>query len=180
MRLFNAKIIDRHLEGDGAGVESSDGWACLLARAESLKFLCVVDEVSNAPTLTIDFYGALADVSSPELTKRLVSQPVSGPTTIAATFTAQDSGFPPPRHLFVVASIAGAGGVAHLRVWACGRGPQLLEATPAAQATFASQLVAARMVADEDRLPGQKRLLKQGASLFYPPELWEPSLKWER
>jgi len=51
---------------------------------------------------------------------------------------------------------------------------------PATAATFSSQLAAARMLEDEDRLPPRKRVLKQGASLFYPPELLQPSLKWDR
>lgn len=181
MRLFNAQLLDEHLEGGGAFTEPPWAWACFLARAEALKFFCVTDQVTGSPTLNVDLLGGNAG-DPDEMTKQALINKVlaAGTTVITATYSSQDAKFPPPRHLFIVASIAGAGTKAHVQLWVCGRGPQLLEAIPPASASFASQYAAARVLADEDRLPLKKVVLRAGASVFYPPELFLPSLKWER
>lgn len=187
MRLFNAKIIDRRLEGDSVAM-ASEAWACLLARAESLKFVCFVDQVINSPVLHLELFGSAIDADliqsfiGFEIVKSLKvlsDGTVTGATTITAAYSQTDGAWPPPKHLFVEATLTGATGTAHIEVWVCGRGPQLLEAAPATS-TFAAQLAAARACEDENRLPSCKRVLRQGASLFYPPELFEPSLKWDR
>lgn len=188
MRLFNAKIIDRRLEGDTITM-ASEAWACMLARAEALKFVCFVDQVSTSPTLHVELFGGAiaADLEQSFMTfqylqslKVLINQSVSGAATISATFSPADATWPPPKHLFVEATLPGATGAAHIELWVCGRGPQLLEATPPSAATLPALLAAARACEDENRLPARKRVLRQGASLYYPPDLFEPSLKWDR
>jgi len=183
MRLFNAEIFDEHLEdpaGAGSGAISSVAWACLLARAETLRFTFLVDGVTGSPTLVVALIGSNADGYYQETEKYLYQNTVSSSTTIAATYSSTDVTYPPPRHLFVEALVFGAGTKLHIKVWVCGRGPQLLEPIPITTATFANQYAAARMIDDEDHLAGRKQVLKQGASLFYPPELILPSQKWER
>jgi hypothetical protein len=183
LRLFQAKLIDEFLEdpnGAGAFAISSTSWACLLPRAEALKFTCVVDTVTGSPTLILNLLGSNSDWNYLELTKPLFAASVSGVTTITPFYSPADATYPPPRHLFLEAVVTGSGTKAHVKLWVCGRGPQLLEPTPPAPPTFAAQYDAARFIADEDRLPGKKRALKQGASLFYPPGLFLPSLKWDR
>jgi hypothetical protein len=183
VRIFNAKIIDAHLEdssGGGAGAESSTAWACLLPRAETLKFTCLIDTVTGSPTFTLKVLGSNADWNYQETTASTTTAPFSSATTVILVYSTSDPHYPPPRHLIVTATITGSGTKGHVKVWVCGRGPQLLEAMPPAGASFVAQYAAAKMIEDEDRLAGRKRALNQGASLFYPPELFLPSLKWDR
>lgn len=183
MRLFNARIIDKHLEGDGATALADEAWGCLLVRAEALKFVCLIDEVTNLPTITVDLLGAAAaDFNNTEDTKKqlLSAGPLSAAKTVSGVYSPADTTCPPLKYLRIQAALSGADATAHVRLWVCGRGPQLLETTAPTSSTFASQLAAARMCEDENRLLGKKRLLRPGASLFYPPEVFEPSLKWDR
>jgi hypothetical protein len=69
---------------------------------------------------------------------------------------------------------------AHVRVWVCGRGPQLLDPMPMVQPSFSAQYQAARQLADEDRVSIAKRVTKPGVSQAFAPELFIPSLRWER
>lgn len=178
MRLFQALILDEHLEGT-AFYESSYAWGFLLARAEALKFICVADQVTGTPTLTISLSGGNMGDSGETTKLNLISGGLAaGTNLLTGTYSAADTTFPPPRHLIVDASLSG--NTAHVRLWVCGRGPQLLEAIPQASASLSAQAAAARMLADEDRLPLNKRVLRQGQSAFFPPELLLPSLKWER
>lgn len=182
MRLFHAQLLRDHLEGDGDLVLSSMAWTCLLSRAEALKFICVTSGVSGGtPQLTLTLAGA-ADFGYFETSKALLSQvPLSSTgNTFQVSYSASDSTNPPPKHLFLEATLNGTDPKALVEVWVCGRGPQLLEATPPAVPSFQAQYAAAKMLEDEDRLPGRKRALPPGASLFYPPELFLPSLKWDR
>lgn len=183
MRLFQAQVLDEFLEGDGASGEPAHSWGLLLARAESLKVTCIVDTVVASPTLTVTLLGGISDVTYFEATKSPIVPATglgTGTTVLTGTYSGLDAGFPPPRHLTLNAVINGAGGKAHVRMWVCGRGPQLLEALPPSQATLPAQLDMARRLADEGRLPLKKRVLSPGASVFYPPDLWLPSLRWER
>jgi hypothetical protein len=183
MRLFQAQLIDRRLEGTGAVAIQSEPWRSLLTRAESLRFFCVADQVSGtSPTLALTLKGsAESSFNHGETTKSLFSQVLSaGINVITASYSPADS-YPPPRHLGVNATLTGSSNpVAHVQVWVCGRGPQLLEAIPPVAPTFAAQLAAARKCADEDLISTRKAVLPQGASLFYPPELFQPMLKWDR
>jgi len=180
MRLFNAEIFDETLEGDLAHAEAPYGWNLLLARAEALKFFCVADQVTGTPTLSVTLSGQNAGDSG-EQTKIVINKALAaGTNLVTGAYSSQDPLFPPLRYLFVSVQITGANTKAHIRLWACGRGPQLLEAIPPASAQFSEQHAAAKMLADEDRLPLKKQVLRQGASLFYPPELFLPSLTWER
>lgn len=186
MRLFQSEILDERLEVDGAGAGgqafSSNGWSLLLARAETLKFFCIVDQVVGSPTLTVHLLGSTSDISNPEFTKSSLvpATGVSGGKILTGTFGSGDTGFPPPRHLIAWAILSGNSTKAHVRIWVCGRGPQLLEAIPPAAASFRAQYAAAKMLDDEDSVSLKKQSLRPGASLFYPPELSDPSLKWER
>ena len=174
MRLFNAKILDEVLEGDGAVGECNLAWEFLLPRAESLKFTCIVDEVTDATaTLTL----VLADDSGAEV---LLVPGLSIPNTFSSAFSPLDSLYPPTRNLIVVAQLNGTNGPkGRVRVWACGRGPQSLEVAPP-PTSFAAQYQIARLIEDEDRIAARKRVLKLGASSGYVPEQFYPSLKWER
>lgn len=178
MRLFHAQIIDEVLEGDATTAECSLAWSYLLPRAESLKFTCVVDQVSGtAPTFSLDLYeGTAADF---RLMTHLV--PASGiPATLSGAYSITDPTYPPGRYLVPIATLNGSNGPkAHVRIWACGRGPQLLEAMPG-QASLAVMYQAARMIEDEDRLPARKRSLKQGASAAHSAALFDPALRWDR
>jgi len=180
MRIFHAKLFDETLEGNGAFLEPSWPFTALLGRAESLKFFCVADQVVGAPTVDVTIYGGNAG-DSDETTKSVINAPLSaGSNTLTGTYSPADPTYPPTRYPFVVVSISGAASKAHVALWVCGRGPQLIEALPSVSSTFADQYAAARMLADEDRLPSKKKVLRQGASVFYPPELFLPSLKWDR
>lgn len=184
MRLFHAQVLDVYLEGNLAYAYASEPWACLLSRAEALRFICVVDEVSGtSPALTMRIFGnAMPNNTYFETTTVLLSAVslVAGPNTFATSYLVQDANNPPPKYLYLHTHITGTNPKAHVRAWVCGRGPQLLEQTPNVSATFAAQYAAARMITDEGLLPGRKRSLPQGASLFYPPELFLPTLTWER
>ena len=180
MRLFHAQILDEHLEG-GSSVQIAEPWACFLARAEMLKFTCIADQVSGTPTLTLLLFGGPAQYINEDTKTLLNAIPlVSGTNLFSATYSPQDATYPPLRHLYLEADMGGTAPKAHIQLWVCGRGPQLLEAIPPVSASFAAQYAAAKMLEDEDCLPQKKRVLRQGASLFYPPELFLPSLKWER
>lgn len=180
MRIFHAKLLDDTLEGNGVFLEPSWPFAALLGRAESLKFFCVADQIVGTPTLDITIYGGNAG-DSDETTKSVIHAALSsGSNTLTGTYSPADPTYPPPRYPFVVASISGAGAKAHVSLWVCGRGPQLIEALPAASSGFAAQYSAAKMLLDEDRLPFKKQVLRQGASLFVPPEVLLPSCSWER
>jgi hypothetical protein len=117
-----------------------------------------------------------------EITK-VVIPPIGlngGTNVLAGTYSPSDAAYPPLKHLAVEAELAGGSAMAHVRIWVCGRGPQLLETSAPSEATFPAQLAAARACADEDRTIARKRVLRPGASYFYPPEVFEPSLKWDR
>lgn len=178
MRIFHAKIMDHYLEG--SAVLSSLGWAYLLSRAEILKFICIASGTSSSFSLVL-LGAATGFANSLETTKLLIDQvPVSGTQTFQVSYSQADVTNPPPRLLFVEAFASGTNPHVHAQVWVCGRGPQKLEDIPATAPSFRAQLAAAKMLEDEDRLPSKKRALPQGSSLFYPPELFVPSLKWER
>lgn len=184
MRIFNAQLFDDRMEGSGAALRCSKPWGCLLSRAESLKFTCIVDQVSGTtPALTLFLSGTPMGGDDYEQVARVLMNNValvSGTNLFALWFNPSDFNYPAPKHLFVHAALTGTNPIANVRLWVCGRGPQLLEQIPAVQPSFANQYAAARMLDDENRLPLQKRTLAQGKSLFYPPELFLPSLKWER
>lgn len=181
MRLFNTKIIDETLEGNLTPAKCSEWWSMLLGRAEALRFTCVVDGVSgSSPALFLYLYNGLAYPDNLVGSVVVNNQPLSAGTNVfSGAFSPQHQDYPPGRFMYANAVIAGANARAHVRVWVCGRGPQLLEATSAASG-FAAQYSAAKMIEEEDRLPQQKRALLPGASQFYPPGLFLPSLKWER
>jgi len=185
MRLFHAQLLDEHLEGAGNFAFADQPWACLLSRAEALRFTCIVDGVSGgSPVLIVALFGNAAakmDVDA-EVTTILLNTValVSGTNAFAMSYSPQDATNPPPKHLFLYAFITGTAPKAHVQVWVCGRGPQLLEAIQPVVPSFSAQYAAARMIEDEGRLPGRKQALRQGASLFYPPELFLPALVWER
>lgn len=185
MRLFNAQLFDRRIEGNGAIVIASAAWSSLLARAEALKFFCVVDQVSPlvpAPTLTVGLLGSgEASFTDNEVTIVIPATALNaGTNLLVGAYSPANTTYPPPKHLVVEAELDGTDAVAHARLWVCGRGPQLLETGAPSTATFAAQLAAARACADEDRMVGRKRVLRPGASYFYPPEMFEPTLKWDR
>ena len=185
MRLFQALLLDVELSAGYSLQKASDAWACLLSRAESLRFTCIVDQVGGtSPTFSLNLYGSAIPNGAAVYAEKIVllnaAALVSGPNALTASYLPTDPTNPPSKELFVEASIGGTGQTAHVRVWVCGRGPQLLEALAPVSPTFAAQYSAARMTDDQNRLPGRKRALPQGASLFYPPELFFPSLTWER
>lgn len=139
MRLFHAQLLRDHMEGDGDLVLSSEAWACLLSRAETLKFICITSGVSGTtPQLTLTLAGAGADLEYAETTKALLSQVALSSTgdTFQLSYAAADSTNPPPKHLFLEATLNGTDPKALVEVWVCGRGPQLLEATPPAGGLF--------------------------------------------
>jgi hypothetical protein len=178
-------ILDGYLEGAGASATASNGWGLLLARAESLKFTCIAEQVSSAPTIRIDLLGRNTDgQNEPTVggtcTKILFNGVIQPGVNVLSTYGPADATFPPPRYLQILAYTTAGSGKARLKIWACGRGPQLLEAIPSIASSFATQYAAAKMLNDEDMTPQQKEALRPGASLFYPPELFEPSLRWER
>lgn len=174
MRLFQAKILDDYLEGTTGSLVTSAAWSCLLARAESLKFTCLADQVSGPPTVRIDLLGSNSDGTG-EFTKNLLlDTAIAAGMVPMATYGPGDTTYPPPRHLIVWARTTAGSGKAHLQIWVCGRGPQLLEAIPPTAASFGAQYAAARMMADEDNVALKKQALRPGASLFYPPELYDP------
>jgi len=185
MRLFQALLVDEHLEDGGSGqtVVTSNGWSLLLARAESLKFTCIADQISGAttPVIRIHLLGTNSDGIG-EFTKPLLDQAIqAGVNSDILPYGPEDATYPPPRYLAVsVGIIGGVGRKAHVKLWVCGRGPQLLEAIPPASASFSAQYTAAKMLDEEDSVSLKKQSLRQGASLFYPPELFEPALRWER
>lgn len=184
MRLFQAEILDEWLEdstGFGATVATSNAWALLLARAEYLKFTFVIDQiVAPVPTFAASLFGMNSDGLG-ELTMAFSLDPlVAGSNILTGTYGPGQATYPAPRYLVLTASIVGAGKRGHVRIWVCGRGPQLLEAVPPTPASFRTQYAAARLLADEDRVSLKKDSLRPGGSLFFPPELSEPSLKWER
>jgi len=185
MRLFNALILDEFIEGTGQPGPSL-GWALLLARAETLKFTFIVDTISGtSPTLTVNLIGSLGDDTSAnaEVSKALLSNQslTAGVTSVVtATYSAVDATNPPLRYLSLATAVGGSSPKAHVRAWVCGRGPQLLEPIAKSPATFAAQYQAAKMLEDENRGAVQKRVTKAGTSLFYPPELFLPSLSWDR
>jgi hypothetical protein len=182
MRLFQALIFDEYLEGPSSA-NTSNGWSLLLGRAESLKFTCIADRVSSTPpVVTIKLRGRTSDSSRATATdflKTVFSGSVQAGPNPLLSFGPADATYPPSRHVSLSVAV-NSGGNAHLKIWVCGRGPQLLEAIPPAAPSFAAQYAAARMLADEDRTSLKKELLRPGASLFYPPELFDASLKWER
>jgi len=185
MRLFQALLLDEHLEDGGSGqtVVTSNGWSLLLARAESLKFTCIADAISGAttPNVRIDLLGTNSDGLG-EFTKTLLDQAIQpGVNSDVLPYGPADTNYPPPRYLAVAVSISGGSGrKAHVQLWVCGRGPQLLEAIPPASASFSAQYAAAKMLDEEDSVSLKKQSLRPGANLFYPPELFESALRWER
>jgi hypothetical protein len=182
VRIFNAKIMDKRLEGDGSGALVNTAWGALLVRAETLKFTCALDQIANSPTVSVDLGGASqADFNNAEYLKTLVTAgPLSASTTLSAVYSLADGTWPPPKYIIVLASLSGTDARARVQLWVCGRGPEPVEAAAPAASSFASQLAAARMCDDEDRIAGSKRRLRAGASLFYPPEVLQPGLKWDR
>ena len=113
MRLFQMKLLDEHLEDAGSGhtVVTSNGWSLLLARAESLRFTCIVDKISaSLPTLALYLLGTNSDRIG-EFTKTLFNQAlVAGVNTITASYGPSDATYPPPRHFAVAAGISGGAG----------------------------------------------------------------------
>jgi hypothetical protein len=182
VRLFHAKLMDEVLEGDGAAFLPSHPWAYLLPRAEALKFTCIVDDVAGSPTLSLLLYEGLASINWTSEVKTLLDAVslVSGTNIFSSTYSPLDATNPPSRYLFPEAYIAGAEGKAHVRLWVCGRGPQLLESLGPTAASFPAELEAARRLEDEDRLISHKRLTRAGASQSFQPELFLPSLRWDR
>lgn len=182
MRLFNALILDEHIEGTDATASCAQPWALFLPRAEALRFTCIVDEVAGAsPTLSVWLVGGTSDWNRTPTTKILangVSLGTSG-NAFAWAFSPQDAKYPPTRLLLLYAQVGGTS-KAHVRIWACGRGPEALDVVPAATPSFAAQYAAAKTIEDEDRLLSRKRLGGHGVSVLYPPELFLPSLHWER
>lgn len=185
MRLFQALLVDERLEDGGSGqtVATSNGWSLLLARAESLKFTLIGDQISGAstPVIRIDLLGTNSDGIG-EFTKTIFNGTIqAGVNDSVLPYGPGDGTYPPPRYLALSVAISGgAGRKAHVKLWVCGRGPQLLEAIPPMGASFGAQYAAARMLDEEDRTSIKKESLRPGASLFYPPELFESALKWER
>lgn len=178
MRLFNAKLLDHFLEGSGAYIDSSESWDRLITRADSIRFICIVDEVTGTPTLTVSMYASALDTADDGTV--LVNSLVSSSTIFSASYTPQSPTYPPLRHVFLQATISGAGTKAHVQLWACGRGPQLLEPMPAVTGSFAEQYAMAKLLAEESRVPSKRMVLRQGQSVFYPPELFLSSSQWER
>ena len=180
MRLFHALLFDRYMEGTGI-TGASQAWHTLLPRAERLKFTFVVDTVSGStPTLSATLYEGAAGFASLSTLKVLLNAEVltSGTSTYTATYTASDP-YPETGFMAILAQLGGGTPKAHVRMWVCGRGERLL-ARPAIPTSFAAEYQAARMLNEEDKSPGQKRLTRPGSSVFLPPELFSPSAKWEQ
>lgn len=184
MRIFHAQILDKRLEGNDTFTFSDDSWTCMLSRAESIKFSCIADQVTGtSPQLGLAILGAAdSDGNITEIIKWVFIGALNpGTNSFQGTYSAADTTWPPPKHLWLAAQLQGSADPAvRVQVWICGRGPATLETMPGSSSSFAAQLAAARMCDDENRLTARKRLLRPGASLFYPPELFEPSIKWDR
>jgi hypothetical protein len=182
MRLFNALIFDETLEGAG-DTYCSFAWSLLLARAEAMRFTAIADTVSGTATLTTILLAGVGDMSAfdeLEFARPWDSAPLSSGTVLSGSFSPADLGYPPSRYVMVLMRLAGTTPKAHVRLWVCGRGPQLLEQMPASAVTFAAQYQAARALDDENKPLPKKRLVKAGTSTFYPPELFLPSARWDR
>lgn len=187
MRLFHALVFEQYMEDAGfaALYKANEAWTLLLLRADTLKFFCVADGVSGvSPVLTMSLKGSpTAEFGNDEGTKTLFNGVTlnSGTNVLTATYSPLDTTYPAPGYLFLTAFLNGTTPKAHVRLWVCGRGEQALAMNAPATPAFAAQYAAARALDEEDKLLIRKRVSRPGAGVVIPPpDLFDPSIKWEQ
>ena len=127
MRLFNLRVCNENIEGTGQVYTASELNA-LLASVEALSLFAVADTVSgSSPTLTVQIEesddqvhwkskGATAEINGVAL------------STAAKTIAVgrDDGTIVSPGYLRLKVQLGGTSPKAHVRIWAAGRGQELL------------------------------------------------------